>query len=139
MNLSDAVDRVRKCAQQMNAGYGKTVFDEWALVSLKRGHEKIVHYFGPRRDDFQKNFSGDLGPMRAEFLTLKHAPGHYDFARHSVGTGFEAFVCIGSELYLIFNNTQRSMDDITRDQRWLEAQKAFAELTEHFSGDAVAA
>jgi hypothetical protein len=77
--------------------------------------------------------------MRAELLTERHAPGQYDFARHGVGTGFEAFVCVGDELYLICNNTQRSMDDITRDQRWLEAQKAFAELTEHFSGDAIAA
>jgi hypothetical protein len=139
MNLADAVDRVRKCAQQMNARYGKTVFDEWALVSLKRGEEKIVHYTGPRRDDFQKNFSGDLGQMRAELLTTKHAPGHYDFARHAVGTSFEAFVCVGADLYLICNNTQRSMDDITREGRWLEAQKAFAEMTEEFSGDAVAA
>ena len=123
----------------MNAGYGKTVFDEWALVSLKHGEEKIVYYSGPRREDFQKNFMSDLGSMRAELLTDRHLPGQYDFARHGVGTGFEAFVCVGSELYLICNNTQRSMDDITRDQRWLEAQKAFAELTEHFSGDAVAA
>lgn len=139
MNLADAVEKVRKCGEQMNARYGKTVFDEWALVSLKRGDERIVHYSGPRRDHFQKNFKDDLGSMRAELLTAKHAPGHYDFARHGVGTGFEAFVCVGSDLYLICNNTQRSMDDIARDQRWLEAQKAFAAMTEDFSGDAVAA
>lgn len=123
----------------MNARYGKTVFDEWALVSLKHGHERIAYYSGPRREDFQKHFTEDLGSMRAELLTERHAPGHFDFARHETGTGFEAFVCVGNELYLICNNTQRSMDDITRDQRWLEAQKAFAELTEHFSADAVAA
>jgi hypothetical protein len=139
MKLADALDRVQKCAEQMNARYGKTVFDEWALVSLRRGQEKIVSYDGPRRDDFQKNFVSDLGSMRAELLTAKHEPGHYDFARHGVGTGFEAFVCVGDELYLICNNTQRSMDDIAREQRWLEAQKAFAELTEHFHGNAVSA
>ncbi|HMJ88277.1 MAG TPA: hypothetical protein VK530_00590 [Candidatus Acidoferrum sp.] len=121
----------------MNARYGKTVFDEWALVSLKHGDAKILHYSGPRPKDFQQHFASDLGPMRGELLTSKHTLGHYDFARHNVGTGFEAFVCVGSELYLFWNNTQRSMDDITRDQRWLEAQKSFAELTEHFSGEAV--
>ena len=139
MKLAEALEKVRMCAQQMNARYGKTVFDEWALVSLKRGDERILNYTGPRRDDFQKNFAADLGPMRAELLTSRHDAGHYDFARHGVGTGFEAFVCVGPDLYLICNNTQRSMDDITSDKRWLDAQKVFAELTEQFSTDAVAA
>jgi len=139
MKLADAIDRIQKCAHEMNARYGKTVFDEWAVVSLQRGQEKIVSYNGPRREDFQRNFVRDLGSLRAELLTTKHAAGHYDFARHGVGTGFEAFICVGSELYLICNNTQASMDDITRNQRWLEAQKAFAELTENFQDNAVAA
>jgi hypothetical protein len=139
MNVSEAVEKVESCAQQMNARYGKAVFDEWAIVSLKRGHEKIVNYSGPRREHFQQNFTIDLGPLRAELLTTRHEPGHYNFARHSAGTGVEVFVCVGPELYLICNNTQRTMDDITREERWLEAQKAFAELTECFQRDAIAA
>jgi hypothetical protein len=139
MNISEAVEKVESCALQMNARYGKTVFDEWAIVSLKRGEEKIISYSGPRRAHFQQNFASDLGPLRAELLTARHEPGHFDFARHSTGTGVEAFVCVGPELYLICNNTQRTMDDIAREQRWLDAQKAFAELTEHFQRDAIAA
>lgn len=137
MTLNVAMEKIRQCAQQMNANYGKPVFDEWAVVSLKRGHEKLVSYMGPRREHFQKNFANDLGSLRAELLTSHHEPGYYDFARHGVGTGVEAFVCAGEELYLICNNTTRSMDDIAREQRWLEAQKVFANLTEEFQADAI--
>jgi len=132
MILSQALDSVKRCSENMNARYGKVVFDEWAIVSLQRGKERIVAYQGPRKENFQKNFVNDLGGLRADVLTTKHEPGHFDFARHAVGTTFEAFVCVGDELYVICNNTQTSMTEITKDGRWLDAQKAFAELTDAF-------
>ncbi len=132
MTLSQALDQVKSCSDNMNARYGKTVFDEWAIVSLQRGKERMASYQGPRKEHFQKNFVTDLGTLRAELLTTRHQPGHFDFARHAVGTSFEAFVCVGDELYLLCNNTQSSMDDIAKDDRWLDAQKAFAKLTEQF-------
>jgi hypothetical protein len=135
MTLLQALDLVKTTSENMNACYGKVVFDEWAIVSLKQGKERIVSYQGPRKEHFQKNFVNDLGTLRTEVLTTKHQPGHFDFARHEAGTGFEAFVCVGDELYLICNNTQASMDDITRDARWLEAQKAFAALTDTFQAE----
>ena len=135
MILSQALELLKHCAAGMNAQYGKVVFDEWAIVSLQHGHERMVSYEGPRKEHFQKNFVNDLGSLRAELLTVRHAPGHFDFSRHAVGTNFEAFVCAGDELYLICNNTQSSMDQITSDARWLNAQKAFAEMTERFQAD----
>ena len=132
------MDLVNRTAENMNARYGKVVFDEWAIVSLQRGKERIVSYQGPRKEDFQKNFVADLGGLRAEVLTTKHPPGHFDFARHGVGTGFEAFICVGDELYLICNNTHTTMNDITKDARWLDAQQLFAELTDQFRADALA-
>ena len=138
MTLSQALDLVKRTSDNMNARYGKTVFDEWAIVSLQRGKERIVAYQGPRKEHFQKNFVADLGGLRAEVLTTKHQPGHFDFARHNVGTGFEAFVCAGDELYVICNNTQSSMNEIAKDARWLDAQKAFAEMTEKFRADSLA-
>ena len=95
----------------------------------------MVSYEGPRKEHFQKNFVNDLGSLRAELLTARHTPGHFDFSRHAVGTSFEAFVCVGDELYLICNNTQSSMNQITSDARWLGAQKAFAEMTNRFQAD----
>jgi hypothetical protein len=138
MTLSQALDLVKGTSENMNARYGRTVFDEWAIVSLQRGRERIISYEGPRKKHFQENFVNDLGALRAEVLTTKHQPGHFDFARHNVGTGFEAFVCAGDELYLICNNTQSSMNEIAKDARWLDAQKAFAELTEKFRADSLA-
>ena len=132
MTLSQSLDSVKRCADQMNARYGKTVFNEWAIVSLQRGRERIVSYDGPRKEHFQKNFVHDLGSLRTQVLHGKHEPGHFDFARHEVGTAFEAFVCVGEELYLICNHTQTSMHEIAQDARWLDAQKPFAELTEQF-------
>src|SRR4051794_17753156 len=122
MTLSQTLDSVKRCSANMNARYGKTVFDEWAIVSLQRGNERVVAYQGPRKENFQQNFANDLGGLRADVLTTKHQPGHFDFARHAVGTSFEAFVCAGDELYLIYNNTQSSMNDIAKDSRWLDAQ-----------------
>lgn len=139
MTLSKMLQSVRQCAASMNARYGKTVFDEWALISLQHGKERIVAYEGPRKEHFQKNFVNDLGALRAEVLTAKHEPGYFDFARHGVGTGFEAFVCAGEELYLICNNTRTTMHEIAKDARWLDAQKAFAELTEQFRDEPLAA
>jgi hypothetical protein len=138
MTLSKTLASVRHCSASMNARYGKTVFDEWAIVSLQRGKERIVAYDGPRKEDFQKNFVNDLGALRAEVLTTEHEPGYFDFARNGVGTSFEAFVCAGKELYLICNNTQVTMNEIAKDARWLDAQKAFAELTEQFRDEPLA-
>ena len=135
MILAQALENVKQTSDTMNARYGRVVFDEWAIVSLQTGKERIVSYEGPRKEDFQKNFGRDLGGLRAEMLTTKHEPGHFDFARHALGTSFEAFVCVGEELYLICNNTQRSMDEIAGDARWLEAQKSFAALTDSFRAD----
>ena len=138
MTLSESLVQVQRCAENMNARYGRVVFDEWAVVSLQSGRERILSYQGPRKEGFQKNFVSDLGGLRAEVLTAKHAPGHFDFARHATGTGFEAFICAGDDLYVICNNTQSTMDEIAKDVRWLDAQKEFAALTEHFAADVLA-
>ena len=139
MTLSKTLESVRQCSASMNARYGKIVFDEWAIVSLQHGKERIVAYDGPRKEHFQKNFVNDLGALRAEVLTTKHEPGYFDFARDGVGTGFEAFICAGQELYLICNNTHATMNEIAKNTRWLDAQKAFAELTERFRDEPLAA
>src|SRR5690242_13258767 len=118
MTLSQALELLKRCAASMDAQYGKLVFDEWAIVCLQRGQERMLFYQGPRQEHFQTNFVNDLGSLRAELLTTRHTPGHFDFSRHAVGTSFEAFVCVGDELYVICNNTQSSMDQITSDPRW---------------------
>jgi len=123
----------------MNDLYGKVVFDEWVVISLAQHKARILFYVGPRNDDFLKNFAADLGALRSELLDTKYSIGDFEFARHGIGTGFEAFVVLGEGIYLICNNTRASMEEITRDPKWLNAQVPFAELSEAVRLDRAAA
>jgi hypothetical protein len=128
MTLDEVKNQIKACAERMDSGYGKTVFDEWSVISLAENKARILAYVGPRNDDFLKNFANDLGSLREELLGASYGVGDFAFARHGVGTRFEAFMVLGSAIYLICNNTRESMDTIARDPKWLTAQVPFAEL-----------
>jgi hypothetical protein len=130
MTLEQATRSIKACADQMNVRYKRIVFDEWAIVSLVNKKSRILNYLGPRNDDFLKNFAKDLGALRAELAHGKHGIGDFEFARHAVGTLFEAFMVLGEGIYLICNNTTNSMDGITKDPHWLDAQVPFVELSD---------
>jgi hypothetical protein len=138
MTLDQATKLIKTCSEQMNALYQKVVFDEWAVVSLseKKGH--LLAYFGPRKEGFQQNFLADAGTLRAGLLASEHEPGDFDFARHAVGTGFEAFMVLAKGVYLICNNTVQSMDVITKNPLWIGAQVPFADLSEKFRANPLA-
>ena len=138
MTLDDICGRIKTCADQMNSRYGGVVFDEWVVVSLERNHARILHYTGPRNDDFLKNFVTDLGALRTALLDASYGAGDFEFARHGVGTGIEAFLVLGPGLYLICNNTAESMDSLGKNPRWLGAQVPFAELADQVRADPLA-
>lgn len=135
MTLNQVSDHIKKCAEQMNARYKKVVFDEWAVVSLAAHKGRLLAYMGPRKEGFQKNFLDDAGGLRAGLLTGSYEAGDFEFARHGVGTGFEAFLVLGEGLFLICNNTVQSMDGITQDPLWLSAQVPFVELSDKIRSD----
>src|SRR6266581_6670850 len=114
MTFDQVNKQIKACAQQMDARYGKVVFDEWAIVSLADQKGRLLSYIGPRKDGFQKNFLNDAGSLRAGLLTKQYDPGDFEFSRHEVGTGFESFMVLGKGMYLICNNTVQSMDAITK-------------------------
>ena len=128
-NLDEMMSAVRFCAAQMDSQYGDTVFDEWVVVSLQQPQPRILHYFGPRNYEFRQNFSRDLGALREALFSGQHRAGEFEFARHGLGTYFEAFMALGDDVYLICNNTRASMDEIAKNPRWLSAQVPFAELS----------
>lgn len=132
MQLEDAIKHIKKCDEQMNARYGKIVFDEWAIVNFTEGKPELVHYIGPRLEGFQTNFKADAAGLRESFLNQKYEVGDFEFTRHGVGTGFESFMAVGEHLYLICNNTALSMDMIAKESSWLAAQVPFVELSERF-------
>lgn len=130
MTLDDLGRQIKTCAEEMNARYGATVFDEWAVVSLERNRARVLHYSGPRNDEFLKNFVNDLGSLRTALLDTQYGPGDFEFSRHGVGTGIEVFMVLGQGMYLMCNNTRESMDTLAKNPRWLAAQVPFASLAE---------
>ena len=132
MTLEQSKKLIKGCADQMNSRYHGVVFDEWAVVSLTDKKSRILNYMGPRNDDFLKNFVSDLGTLRTKLLNPDHVAGDFEFSRHGVGTMHEAFMVVADGVYLICNNTRNTMDGITKDARWLEAQVPFVELSEKF-------
>jgi len=137
MTLDQATKLIKSCAAQMDARYQKTVFDEWAIISLAERKGHLLAYIGPRKEGFQKNFLTDAGPLRAGLLKVDQNIGDFEFARHAVGPAFESFMVLGKSIYLICNNTVQSMDAITKDPLWLGAQVPFVELSDEFREDPV--
>jgi len=135
MTLKEATERIRLCAEQMDARYQKTVFDEWAVISVADRKGRLLAYIGPRKAGFQENFLADVGPLREGLLSGEYSAGDFEFARHGVGPAFESFMVLGKGTYLICNNTVQSMDGITKDPLWLGAQVPFVELSEQFRDD----
>ena len=136
MNLNQAIHRIGKCVAQMNDRYEDVVFDEWAIVSVENEQLRLADYTG-KRTDFLPRFFEDAGALRNRILTGKYSSGHFEFSHTGVGTGFESFVFLGNDMFLIWNNTAKSMDDIVRNPRWLGAQASFADLTDRLCIDPV--
>jgi hypothetical protein len=137
MTLDEASFSICACVDQMNARYTKTVFDEWAVVSLNEKPGRILAYHGPRKDDFQKNFVTDLDALHQELTSREFGVGDFEFARHAGGTHFDAFLVLGRGFYLICNNTRQSMDNIAKAPRWLGAQIPFVELSDKIRANPV--
>ena len=137
MRIDQATNLINQCAEQMNARYRKTVFDEWAIVSLAAAKGRLLAYRGPRKTGFQKNFCTDAGPLGRALLSAQGDAGDFEFSHEGVGTGFESYVVLGKGVFLICNNTVQSMDGISQDPLWLRAQVPFLELSEKFRHDPV--
>jgi len=135
MTLDKAKKLIKSCDEQMHARYSRPVFDEWAIVSFADNKGRVLAYIGPRKDGFKQNFQTDAGSLRAGLLNQEYTVGDFEFARDGVSTGFEAFLVIGKGVYLICNNTVDSMEEITKDPKWLAAQVPFVELSDQVRAD----
>ncbi|WP_269522481.1 hypothetical protein [Coraliomargarita parva] len=136
MNLETAIARVKKSFDKMNAAYGRKVFDEIAIVGLA-GHSLKLHYYdGPRQSDFLTDFADDSVSLRKE-LTADQAGlgGEFSFTREGEGAGIDAYICLGPDVYLFCNNTEKSMEEVTADPLWLNAQGQFLTASQFFTVD----
>lgn len=135
MKLEAARSHITAALGRMNALYSKTVFDEWVIVSLQENRGSVLAYTGPRGERFLREFAGDIAPLRAEMTGKPFAVGDFEFSAEGAGTRFDACVRIGEASYLLCNHTGKSMEEIRRDPRWLQAQRAFVDLSERFRRD----
>jgi hypothetical protein len=135
MKLDPAKALITTALGRMFALYNKTVFDEWVLVSLDSDRGSILAYHGPRPESYRRHFADDVEPLRAEMTGQHLAVGDFGFAPAAPGTHFDGCVRVGEASYLICNHTGKSMAEIRADARWLQAQKAFLEMSEKFRAD----
>jgi hypothetical protein len=135
MKLAAARSLITAALGRMNALYSRTVFDEWVVVSLQPDRGSILAYDGPRAGEFRQRFAGDIGPLRNEMTGKRFAVGDFEFAPAATGTRFDACLRIGEAGYLICSHTGKSMAEIRKDPRWLQAQTAFVELSGKFCAD----
>jgi hypothetical protein len=137
MTLEQAWESVLHCAEEMNTHYRDVVFDELAIVSIDDTRTQTMSYQGPRQEAFEVSFPGDSAALRKAVSVggQRYEAGDFEFSHDGAGTGFEAFMLLGKGLCLICNNTGKSMDGISMNPRWLNAQIPFAELSEQFRGN----
>jgi len=136
MNLPSAVSRIQRSFTKMNEAYQRPVFDEIAIVGLSGGAVKLHHYEGPRQAQFLQEYGDKTIPLRRELTEGKaESGGEFGFTREGEGDLFDAYICLGPQLYLFCNNTGKSMHEITQDPRWLAAQQQFLHASQHFAQD----
>jgi hypothetical protein len=137
MTLDAAISLIKLTAERMDELYHKPVFDEWAIVTRSGEKTLLLHYSGPRKEQFQKKFFEDTKELRQQYRQGNYNIGDFEFARQARGTKAEAFIRIGETVFLVCNHTTRTMDDIAADPLWLGAQAPFAELCDKFRVDPV--
>ncbi len=135
MDLDSARTLITAALARMNALYSQTVFDEWVVVSLQPERGGILAYHGPRAENFQQQFAYDVAPLYGEMAGKHLEVGDFEFAPAAAGTRFDACLRVGATSYLIANHTGKSMSQIRGDPRWLQAQKAFLDLSNRFRAD----
>ena len=128
MTADELKNRTHRTFARMNEIYGCPVFNEWALVIVSKGKGQVIHYEGPRPDDFGISFPKDAASLRDELEGRRYFPGEFEFTADGHGTLFDAFVKVSDNAYLVCNNTQVSMSRIRENGQWLKAQVPFADL-----------
>ncbi len=135
MTLDESIQLINATTERMNHLYKERVFDEFAVVSVADKKAILLKYIGPRREDFQKNFSVDIQDIKKDLISDKHSFGDFGFAQSGTGTKMEAFLKLSDGIFLLCNHTSRSMADISQSPAWLNAQVPFVEMSEKFRSD----
>ena len=137
MNTAAAIDRIESALINLESTVGEPVFDEWALAEKTPVGWKLIEYGGGRKEEFLAEFNTDIAALKHTLDPSQTQIGDFAFSHEGHGTGFDAHMCVGENIFLLFNNTAKSTDEITRNPKWTQAQIHFAELLEAFIADPV--
>lgn len=138
MSPSLAFDKIRTAFVRMDTFYGRTVFDEWAVLSTDGPRFSVLAYEGPRAATFESEVRADIRQLQVETEGDRREPGAFGFARGAEGAAIDAYIVLGPSLFLLCNNTVEAMQELTLDPQWRQAQVPFAELAEVFRHHPVA-
>lgn len=106
------------------------------IVWMAGNHRDIVHYTGPRFDK-ASDFQRDLQPLKSIIQGKQYHVGDLEFARDAEGTLFDVLLMAGDEVFVIFNNTEKSLLAIAANTEWKTAQIPLVKLGDQFSSDPV--
>jgi hypothetical protein len=137
MNLESAIARIQKSLIKLNEAYGRSVFDEIAIVQVSDLVTFTLHYYeGEREASFLNELLEDSVALRNDIGDMpNHVGGEFGFTREGGGLGIDAYICLGPDLFLLCNHTVKSMEEVTKDARWLKAQGEFLNLSQFFAVD----
>jgi len=137
MNKDAAVDRIETALIHLGKAVGEPVFDEWALVEKSEAGWKLIEYGGPRKNDFLANFNTDIASLRGTLDPSDAEVGDFAFSHEGFGSGFDAHICAGDNIFVLFNNTAKNTDEITSNPKWTSAQIHFSEMLDAFIADPI--
>ncbi len=138
MNKAAAADRIDTALISLENAISEPVFNEWALIEKEAVGWKLIEYGGNRKADFLAEFNDDMAALRNTLDPSKTHIGDFAFSHEGHGTGFDAHICAGEGIFVLFNNTTKSTGDITNNPKWTTAQIHFTELLEAFIADPIA-
>jgi hypothetical protein len=113
------------------------VFDEWALVRKSTSGWELLEYGGNRKNEFLAEFNTDIAALRDTLDPSNTLIGDFAFSHEGYGSGFDAHMCAGENIFILFNNTAKSTGEITSNPKWTSAQVYFSELLEAFIADPI--
>ncbi len=137
MNKEAVADHIETALISMERVVDEPVFNEWALVEKTTTGWKLIEYGGTRKNAFLENFNADLAALRNTLDPANTQVGDFAFSHEGYGSGFDAHICAGENIFVLFNNTAKSTGEITSNPKWTTAQIHFSELVEAFISDPI--
>ena len=135
MELDAALATVTASLADMRSRAGDATFDEWAIVATDAGARKLLGYGGARPTTFADSLPNDMAPLRqaagGRVLTI----GEFELASDAPGLAHDVFICIGTNRYLVLNQTGAS---IFASPAWPKLQPLLFSLIGKFRADPLA-